>query len=1574
MTIVHLIQRQVALGSCVTFTLKTGQEVNGTLTEIGRDYVVIEENSGVATILVETIGSWKVSSAPATNSVVVPPAHEPVQEPSGSLDNGSVDESEDLLKENKIRFDAYLDTRRPLEIIAPSFQNADDELREWQRSGAINAWNSAKSKYEYALKVNELSGKFGRIQPIKVQIKTITAQYPSSLTANRLLAYMAYLSNDSIECAKLYEQIALLSKEHQDWHNLAVIALERNQQELAHYAFFRMFKLIGPATSMQEWYWYTSLGYELGLQYQLAELIQGLSYVPSDDDNRLVLNTVVYMLLISGKPEEARKLLYTNQEKPSLDEIANAIQNHFSSDESSSYQAVKGRFLPPSPKPSQVQRETSSQLRTGEIYRYLGDRNYGFLRSDDGTSYFFHRTAIADDELMTKLRKGNTKQRVTFEHTDGPKGPVAVSVSLRRTVDQVFELAKGSASDGEYPKAIAQIRKVLALSPDYPGAQELHEQWRSYARITGVPQGSNAYARAKRVQLIEKDLERAVRLFKQAIQDGDNVESAIKDLASVYVQLGQPENAIKVLNQHRSKIHDPQSADNLLIGFYQKAEQYQNAVDLLRKQLAGAKTNDKKAHFLSQIGTCLLRQGDHVDAEQSFREMLNLRPYNQNAKRNIAICLFNQDRLDDAETLLNQILDVALDYQAAELLEAIRQARLTGRSAEIQIEMIQSISSSAVTELTEFFLERCDYQGVRADHLRDGRYDVRYAQADLQALERLASELRTVRPRERAGYYLSAAKIALLRDDGAPSDQFYKYLCRSFASTADGFLSEGRHLNTVQEMYCEALAVYDGDQSPKKGEQDALNSLVRFTASTLGAAHIPRTPNIPSLDEVTKDILEKHPQIDKAFDALGYLTLRSRYALDRVLKSLHKQVRTKSTFQAHLRTYMEQKAGVSTGVHNLDSLDKLLEVWKEFRRKKLDEYRQVSDGLRVIGEFEIRAASVENCIEQLKLLVPSLFFELDQDRFLQLSHVFNLILDLCKQDTFDDQDRLCIRSRLRAQDLIEEIENNPTKVSVEELLPLVKQIIDKVNTWQENLYHSATPQLSLRIPVESYTPDAQDQIEVQVVVENRRGCSPAEALQLVVQEDRDLFQVIGQGVNLDGSLRGGEQQILRVPIKVLNAAQTSETFSLPVYAQYSTRSGDTDQTYVHSFSILLYSKDDFEDIRNPYAEYAEGGIVGNVKMFYGRDDLIARVATTITESYSQSKCVVIYGQKRAGKSSVLHHLKKALTSESVLILDIGNIGAVIDENSQVPLLYQILWSVLQQLKYACEDGVEAGYEALGLDFPRDTDFFSHPSPLSFFVDIFEDFRRKSSRKSPWKSLRPVVLIDEFSYAYDQINKGRLSSEFMKNWKAILQHNFFNAVLVGQDVMPKFKERFPNEFGTTQDEPVSYLRPEDAIRLIDEPIRFGLTNESRYREKAIERILDLTAGSPFYVQILCNRLVQYMNRKRARLVTDADIEQIKQELITGANSLGKDKFDNLVSSGDTSPDAISEDDILRVLAAIAVNSRTGPCNRQSIACETATPIDLILEDLVRRRVLERERGSYYRITVGLFKEWLIVHQG
>jgi hypothetical protein len=246
--------------------------------------------------------------------------------------------------------------------------------------------------------------------------------------------------------------------------------------------------------------------------------------------------------------------------------------------------------------------------------------------------------------------------------------------------------------------------------------------------------------------------------------------------------------------------------------------------------------------------------------------------------------------------------------------------------------------------------------------------------------------------------------------------------------------------------------------------------------------------------------------------------------------------------------------------------------------------------------------------------------------------------------------------------------------------------------------------------MESYSSADHQHSEVQIVIENRMGCSPAEAVEFIVQEDGTFFTVEARSLKLNGSLRGGEQRIVQVPLRITEQALQSQAFSLPVYAQYRTRSGDTLQTPVASFSINLYSAEQFERIENPYSEYAKGGIVGDERMFFGRKDLIANIAEAICHARLQSKSIIIYGQKRSGKSSILYHLKKRLQQENdLLVLDLGGVGLFLDDKSQVPLLYQILYSILKRLDYAIQDEVQKGSGVLGLPFPTANKLESAPS-------------------------------------------------------------------------------------------------------------------------------------------------------------------------------------------------------------------------------------------------------------------------
>jgi hypothetical protein len=62
-----------------------------------------------------------------------------------------------------------------------------------------------------------------------------------------------------------------------------------------------------------------------------------------------------------------------------------------------------------------------------------------------------------------------------------------------------------------------------------------------------------------------------------------------------------------------------------------------------------------------------------------------------------------------------------------------------------------------------------------------------------------------------------------------------------------------------------------------------------------------------------------------------------------------------------------------------------------------------------------------------------------------------------------------------------------------------------------------------------------------------------------------------------------------------------------------------------------------------------------------------------------------------------------------------------------------------------------------------------------------------------------------------------------------------------------------------------------------------------------------------------------------------------------------------------------------MACIAKKSRGAPCPKSAIDCQIEPGrLQTILENYVRTGVLQRD-GDKYRLYVGLFQEWLILHR-
>ena len=984
-------------------------------------------------------------------------------------------------------------------------------------------------------------------------------------------------------------------------------------------------------------------------------------------------------------------------------------------------------------------------------------------------------------------------------------------------LDEVCQKLDGPATES-YHLFLAELNNTIIAFQKRQTALKEKQAPVNPQQIHVGPSRENLYREAERANQ-SGDLELAESLYKECIEKNIRRDSAIRDLSMVLVRLGQREEAADILETHRQDLSKrqnvtdkhKQSLDNLLVTVYQHVGRHQKVIPLLENAFEQAQNDEKRAQILNQIAHAYIRLRNYADAETRYRHSLELRPDNIAVQRNLAFCFSVQKRYSDAEKILNHIQNTSPNAKTAELLEAIVKAKTTGEFVLDNDDFIAAPSdfSGELSEFAQFFLRRCEFEGLRSNvierRVRDGKYigSEQEVQQDIERLRKVASELGPGSPRERSNYNLSASRIYFDVDN---QDSFYQALCRSFASRGDAAVIESRNLDTVRGWYCEALTVYDGARIHRGNDstgslaQDADGSLVRYLYSVLGVDRIPRPPKIPSISQAVSDAIQVDHE--KAFDAIAYLVSHSGYAADKILGYLYENssLRTKSL------DYLKSKRGAIP--RSLKGQNDFILLWNELRHTQFSKARTTSSRLRVLRKFELSAAWLEDNIRHIENIRSNLFFELDKERVAELKKILDTALELCQQKVFGEQEYRCKLLDGYCGDILDQIENNPTKLSVEDVYPIIDAIHKKVKDSLETLYETLKPQLTLRLAdgKKSYVPRKEEiggqikyKIDVQIVVENEVGRMPADALKLITQPDAAFVEGTVPDIELTESLRGGKeaQAIREVVLTLTDEALQSKAFSLPVYAEYGLRGGAREKTPPENLSILLDSK--FEKIDpNPYAPYAGGNAVGDPDMFFGREELINDIAHAIQESLFQSKCVLVYGQYRSGKSSVLYHLNTELQrAKDLLVLNLGNIKLALDTNSPVPILYQILMCILRGLKDAVKEQIDSEFFKLTFFIPDAREFYEHPTPLQFFEDVFKELKQ-TFKQANWGDVRIVLLIDEFQYIYDLIVTGELTASFMQDWKALLQGNHFSAVLVGQDVMPKFKGKFANEFGTTQD--------------------------------------------------------------------------------------------------------------------------------------------------------------------------------
>jgi tetratricopeptide (TPR) repeat protein len=1161
------------------------------------------------------------------------------------------------------------------------------------------------------------------------------------------------------------------------------------------------------------------------------------------------------------------------------------------------------------------------------------------------------------------------------------------------SVDQLFaEAGRLLHQQKNHSNAIYILRQVLKSNPDYPGAKELLEQSLEIARVASrtpsekppaqsAPRqgGQSSFGRSDyfaRALQASSDEEAIQYLYRSIEHREIKSSSAIKDLANRLAAIGRGEEALEVLKAHRARVKDQQSVDNLLIHIYIKLKRFEEALSLLEKKHAATAPGRQNLETLKKIADCHIKLGHYHNAIPFLKDILDLTTDQDNRPtlKRLALCHMQNQHYRAAEEILREILEAApTDEQALELQRALQEAKGTGRVSKHILENMFSDTSHEISALARFFLARCEYRGVSAARLQDKKFDP----SDIDRMEQLAAgAVYANNYKDATEYYLSAASIVFTQEWADTSD-VYKYLSRSFALRADSSLRR-KSLDIVQEWYCEAL--FNLEKMPRKNtdEKDALKLVVKFLSSLLGEDAVPLQSTRLSIEDALEATLSQEQQRIGTFEALAYLTQRSKLAKQLLLSSIFAH----PDFRVMTFTYLTETLNLPPVKLQESSETKLTELWNLLDKKNRAGRDQLYVQVNQAAKLDLKqswADRIETAIKSIRALKTELFLPSDRSRVEEFCAILDLALRLFKETTFEQREYFCERIGEYCRQLLENITDDPTRLSVECFVNAVEMVQVKAEETLKQIYDSSEPQITLSQEQTHYVPDAHQRIVVHINASNGAYCSPAEAVDLTpVKIPEHLFAVEKFSIPLDAgsSLSGGHTSKIFIPLRLSEEAIQQEALSLSTSLQYRTRLGKI-VTRDEIFSIHL-DREQFEKIEpNPYAPHVKGTPVEDPGMFFGRSEFITKIARTVADA--ESKGVVIYGQKRAGKSSILHHLKLELEKKPHLL--VANIGSIttITPADPAPLLHQFLWKILDAIKKGLMRQKEQYQKRIPrIPFPKlSADFYSHPAPLTYFEELLDAFRDATKRSRDWENIRVVLLLDEFQYIYQLINDGHLPAGFMQHWKALLERSLFNAVLVGQNVMTKFRQEFPNEFDAMQEEPVSYLEDIYAQQLIEHPIALA-NGKSRYLPDATRRILNLTAGSPYYIQIFCYYLVEYLNRERTKIVTEAIVEEVKYSLLRGkrAKFTSEKDFDNLISSGDPSEDEAYQEDAIRVMACIAKKSPSSCLRGEIDSPEDAKRVDTILNDYVGRGVLHRDRddeGQSYSLYVGLFRDWLNLHK-
>jgi CBS domain-containing protein len=364
-------------------------------------------------------------------------------------------------------------------------------------------------------------------------------------------------------------------------------------------------------------------------------------------------------------------------------------------------------------------------------------------------------------------------------------------------------------------------------------------------------------------------------------------------------------------------------------------------------------------------------------------------------------------------------------------------------------------------------------------------------------------------------------------------------------------------------------------------------------------------------------------------------------------------------------------------------------------------------------------------------------------------------------------------------------------------------------------------------------------------------------------------------------------------------------------------------------------------ISSQHSPYVIGRPIYDVESFFGRDELFEFIEDNLVQ---KSQIILLHGQRRIGKSSVLLQIPNFVRLDSFVFIHLtleGQTGKPLGA-----LLSTLAREIVNQLE-RCPERLNQKLILPGkLEFIDQPDKFSDEFLPKIYAALGDSF--------------PVFLLDEFDELEEQHSKS-IAEDFFYYLKSTLPyHSRLHIIaVVGRrlDELPKLL----NLFGGAPYREVGLLGDSDARELIVQPAKDILD----YSSDAIDAILSLTERHPFCTQLICDAIFSYLRKQNRYKVERADVESCLHIAIESGEA-------GLIWFSENLPTC--EKVIFSAVAKMNMNKHSSPFDvLEKYGIESTAGLQDAEENLIKWNFLvprQAIEGSYgYKIAIPMVGYWL-----